>query len=210
VRLVPHFTDLLRLPERPHTLALDMPIGLLSAAVPGGRACDMLARKVLGRPRASSVFTPSVRQALAATDYRSALAINRASALDAPGLSIECFYLFAKLREVDAAMTAARQRRVKEVHPELGFAALNDGTAMRPPKRSAEGYAARRTLLMHAGYPDPARFLDAFKRKDVQRDDLLDAHALLWSAARIARGEATRLPRRPSRDDKGLAMEIWF
>jgi predicted RNase H-like nuclease len=33
--------------------AVDVPIGLLDAYEPGGRACDRAARKLLGRPRAS-------------------------------------------------------------------------------------------------------------------------------------------------------------
>ena len=209
-RLVPTFADALMLPERPEVLAVDMPIGLLSAAVPGGRPCDTLARKILGRPRASSVFTPPVRQALAADDYREALAINRASSPAGLGISIECFYLFRKLREVDAALTPHRQRRIKETHPELAFAALKGGAGVQQPKRSAGGRALRQRLLRRAGFRGPTKALKAFRAKDVQPDDLLDACALLWSAARIARGEATRLPARPERDETGLAMEIWF
>jgi predicted RNase H-like nuclease len=38
-------------------IAVDVPIGLLDAYEVGGRACDRAARKLLGVPRASSVFT---------------------------------------------------------------------------------------------------------------------------------------------------------
>jgi predicted RNase H-like nuclease len=41
-------------------------------------------------------------------------------------------------------------------------------------------------------------------------DDVLDAHAVCWSAARIARDRAVRLPARPSRDARGLPMAIWY
>ena len=36
-------------------IPVDVPIGLLSVAKTGGRSCDVLARKILGFPRSSSV-----------------------------------------------------------------------------------------------------------------------------------------------------------
>ena len=40
---------------------------------------------------------------------------------------------------------------------------------------------------------------------------LLDAHAVAWSAARIARDRAVCLPGRPApRDARGLPMAIWY
>jgi predicted RNase H-like nuclease len=41
-------------------LLIDIPIGLLEDGE-AGRTCDIMARKILGRPRASSVFPPPVR-----------------------------------------------------------------------------------------------------------------------------------------------------
>jgi predicted RNase H-like nuclease len=41
-------------------------------------------------------------------------------------------------------------------------------------------------------------------------DDVLDAHAVCWSAARIACGRAVRLPSRPVQDGNGLPMTIWY
>jgi predicted RNase H-like nuclease len=65
-RLCATFEEVLALPERPVSVAVDMPIGLLERAAPGGRPCDREARTMLGRPRASSVFSPPTRKALAA------------------------------------------------------------------------------------------------------------------------------------------------
>src|SRR5450759_4241933 len=53
-----------------------IPIGLLDAALPGGRACDMAARKLLGPKRGSSVFPPPVRAALDCRTYPEALQAN--------------------------------------------------------------------------------------------------------------------------------------
>jgi predicted RNase H-like nuclease len=50
------FALALALPQHPRVIAVDIPIGLLSAAQPGGRGCDREARKLLGK-RGSSVFS---------------------------------------------------------------------------------------------------------------------------------------------------------
>ena len=45
---------------------------------------------------------------------------------------------------------------------------------------------------------------------DVAVDDVLDAFAALWTAGRIARGEASTLPISPLRDSQDLPMEIVY
>ncbi len=203
------FAAALAVADRAAVIGVDMPIGLLDAAAPGGRECDGAARALLGARR-SSVFSPPVRQALAAASYAEALALNRASSPARLGISLECFNLFPKLREVDDVLRArpALQRRVKEVHPELAFLAMANGG--RPPasKRTAEGRDARVRLLSRAGFPDVAAAVSA-RGPGVAVDDVLDAHAVCWSAMRIATGLARRLPDMPPRDGSGLLMEIW-
>jgi predicted RNase H-like nuclease len=49
--LVP-FQALLKLPENPKVIAVDLPIGLPEVTMPGGRRCDCLARDRLGWRRA--------------------------------------------------------------------------------------------------------------------------------------------------------------
>src|SRR5271166_2022286 len=61
-------------------IAVDIPIGLLDAYEAGGRVCDRMARRFLGRPRSSSVFPAPVRSVLAATSWNDACARSRASA----------------------------------------------------------------------------------------------------------------------------------
>src|SRR5262249_55874038 len=67
-RIWARFDDVLSREPAPAVIAVDMPIGLLAAPQPGGRDCDRLARRLLGR-RASSVFTPPARPLLEATHY---------------------------------------------------------------------------------------------------------------------------------------------
>src|SRR5689334_13025320 len=63
------------LPPETLAVAVDTSLGLLNAAVPGGRSCDRQARKLLG-PRSSSVFSPPSMAALSATNYVEACKLN--------------------------------------------------------------------------------------------------------------------------------------
>jgi threonine dehydratase len=209
VQVVPRFVDVLHAAADAVVLGVDMPIGLLDRAVPGGRDCDRRARRLLGR-RACCVFTPPVRSALRAGRYAEALALNRRSSAARLGISIECFGLFAKLREVDGALRRrpALARRVREVHPELAFRAMARAPVGLPPKRSPVGRAARLALLARR-FPDVGAAA-ARPPRGAAVDDVIDAHAVCWSAARIAGGRGVCLPARPGRDARGLPMAIWY
>lgn len=165
-------------------VALDMPIGLPDRP---GRECDRLARQLLG-PRRSSVFSPPTRAVLAQNAFR--------------GVSLQCYNLFPRLREVDELMTPPLQELVRETHPELAFARLN-GAPLVFPKRKAEGRAERLELLRAELGPgwEPPRLTGAAP------DDLLDAAVL----ALVARDFRHRVPEHePQRDARGLRMEIWY
>jgi threonine dehydratase len=209
VRVVPHFVDVLHTAADATVLGVDMPIGLLDRAVPGGRDCDRRARLLLGR-RACCVFTPPVRSALRAAKYAHALALNRRSSAARLGISIECFGLFAKLREVDAALRRRPMlaRRVREVHPELAFREMAHAPAGLPPKRSSVGRAERLALLERR-FPN-VRAAAAAPPRGAAADDVIDAHAVCWSAARIAARRGVCLPARPCHDARGLPMAIWY
>ena len=144
--------------------------------------------------------------------YRGALAANRRSSAARLGISIECFGLFPRLREVDEALSAAPAlaERVTEIHPELSFRALAGGAAgLVEPKRSPRGLA-RRAALLRPVFLRVSRTLRT-RMSRVAADDVLDAHAVAWSAARVARDTAVCLPARPApRDARGLPMAIWY
>jgi predicted RNase H-like nuclease len=187
-------------------IAIDIPIGLSDD---GPRACDLAARRLLGRPRGSSVFPAPCRGALTATTYRRACALSRRAL--GVALSIECFNIVPKIREVDALMTPARQACVREVHPELVFALLaGTGRGLAPPKRTREGERLRRRLLGRvAPRFDPVAIRRRLGPARVARDDVVDAVACLVAAGRIHRGQARVLPEGPvPRDARGLRMEI--
>lgn len=56
VRLVSRIAGVLRWKPAPEILCVDIPIGLLDRAVPGGRDCDKAARALLGQPRGDQRF----------------------------------------------------------------------------------------------------------------------------------------------------------
>jgi predicted RNase H-like nuclease len=212
-RLIPTFADVLKLPEAPQVIAIDIPIGLAEVAGIGGRQADVAARSHLGK-RQAAVFAVPARAAVMETDYRTACAVALASSDPPRRLSRQTFNLFPKMREVGALMTATLQERVVECHPELAFWALNGQRPLAEPKKVKSrphppGLRLRRQLLVRAGY-DRAFLQEAhFKAANAGPDDLLDACACSWSAARIAAGGGVRFPADPPVDSRGLRMEIW-
>src|SRR4051812_9102013 len=95
VRTVPSFTDLLNQPERPCVVTVDIPIGLPECTLPGGRACETEARRVLGR-KASSVFSAVGRQSLEALSRQEAHDLSRSGG--GIGIGAQAWGLAAKLR----------------------------------------------------------------------------------------------------------------
>jgi predicted RNase H-like nuclease len=195
--VVPTFADVIAALPDDTIIAVDIPIGLEARYAPGGRECDRLARRLLGRPRGSSVFPAPPRSGLGARDLPTAQARGWPATLQ--GLNI-----LPKIEEVDAVMTPVLQARVFEAHPELGFSALNGGRPLLPNKRTRAGRDQRWELLEDAGITRPLR-----PHRGEAEDDLIDACAELWIAGRLARGEAVRVPRDPPHDARGLRMEIW-
>lgn len=212
VRVVPSFAAVLALPEAPAVICADVPIGLLDASQAGGRTCDPAARKLLGS-RASSVFSPPSRAALAAfragCDYAAVSQANKGGREDAPGLSRQAFAIVPKIAEVDDVVTSALQARVREVHPELCFTEANGGKPLVHGKKRSKGRVERVQLLERVGYPGALGLLGPGHSGDAKPDDLLDACIACWTAERVAAGTATCLPAMPPRDTRELRMEIW-
>ena len=189
-------------------VGIDIPIGLLDAAEPGGRECDRRARAYLGGGRASSVFSPPVRSVLGASGYEDAKDRSRRSSAHELALSQQCFAIVPKIAEVDQLMTPQLQRRVVAVHPEVSFAALNGDKPLAIPKKKREGLAARVALLDHAWGIDVETLVTRHRSSGVQSDDILDAMVACWTAERVLRQIEERFPEIPTTDSRGLRMEI--
>lgn len=189
-------------------IGVDIPIGLPDN---GARACDRQARRLLAPGRSSSVFPAPIRAVLGATSYREAC--ERRLAVDGKRMSAQAFHILGKIGEVDRFLRANPEARARiyEVHPELSFASLNGGTAIVAPKRSPEGFAERyRLVSSQTGTARVDAALASYLRRQVARDDVLDAFAVMLSASRIARGRGRRVPADPESDSRGLAMAIWY
>lgn len=211
-RAVEAIEAVLDVPEAPDVVGVDMVMGCPDRAQRGGRACDQAARALLGHPRGASVFSPPAYDALWADTYEEAQRRNRNSGPDAPGLSKQTYHLFSKMRGLAQCMTPARQDRVREVHPELSFYAMNGDAPVAASKHAEEGRAARVALLDAHGFSDVEETLAARAGGVLSADDILDAHAACWTARRIHAGTAERCPPRDvpaPRTARGLRMEIW-
>jgi predicted RNase H-like nuclease len=197
----------------PDALTVDIPIGLPATYSTTGRPCDAAARKLLGAKR-SSIFPPPTRHMLEAVEYE---------AVREAGVSLQSWNLFPKIREADGLARPVNQHILREAHPELAYALLNEkaGGAPLPSKKTAEGIAARLALLKNL--PGPvfsnieatfARDRESFRKGHVSADDLLDAYVLVYVAIKLTQGTATIVTGHESGDasvdvdHRGLRMEI--
>lgn len=175
-------------------VGVDIPLGL-----PGGRdrrACDLATARALGRAR-SSVFPAPPREVLVAPTHAQACVVARR--LTGRAISLQTFHIGAKILEWDAL---ARPAHVVEVHPELALRRLAPDVEFAP-KKTARGSGQRIATL--------ARWLDvpaalADLPVGARLDDVLDALAAAWSAARFAAGTAEILG--PELDDRGRTMQV--
>lgn len=193
--------DLLDRSSIPDIIAIDIPIGFLPAAQPGGRGCEQAARKFIGRWRSSSVFSSPCRAALAATTYEQALALNRKSSAHGIGLSKQSWSLFKKLREVDICIQRHPQATIIEVHPEVSFTELyrcanreRHPAAELGSKKKQQGQECRGILLQQAGFADVEEIVRSARPLGARTDDVLDACVACWTAERKYLDNAKSLP----------------
>ena len=136
------FSDVLGSPVT--LICVDIPIGLLDR--PGQRACDVIARGILGRGRGSSVFPSPSRCALSFADFRTASNVN--FQFTGRKLNKQSFNISLKVREVDEVMEPGMQERLREVHPELSFGSLNEGASVQANKRTESGRTSDRKSVV--------------------------------------------------------------
>lgn len=190
---------------------IDIPIGLLEGGTEG-RECDLEARRLLGPGRGSSVFPAPYRPVLAAAGYDEAKRISQQ--VSGRMLSKQAWFIVPKIREVDACLAEqpALAGRLREVHPELAFWGLNGGRPLVHGKKTTAGFEERRELLARYLPGAPAVISEAlvrYRRKDVARDDIVDALVNLVLASMPAAAVRTA-PAEPPRDARGLVMEIVY
>jgi predicted RNase H-like nuclease len=194
------------LPRGLHVAAVDVPIGLPEK---GPRDADRLARKALGEPRGRSVFPTPVRSVLGATSWEDACA--RHERADGRRVSKQTFGILPKVAEADALVRFApwAGSMLNEAHPELCFATWA-GAPMIHGKKTRAGREERLALISRTfgqGIFESAH--GVVRRDGVLFDDLADAFAAAWTAARIHAGTAEPLPKETTLDAEGVPMQIW-
>jgi predicted RNase H-like nuclease len=165
-------------------IGIDIPIGF------GPRTADAAARKFL-RGAASTVFSTPSREVLQQPF--------------GPGLRVSAQAHALGRRMLHVSDLASRDARLREVHPEVSFRAMNDGAPLTHRKKSAGGAFERLAFLRGEGINLGALGPTA----KAPLDDVLDAAAAAWTAQRIASNLAISLPNPPEQRD-GRAVAIWY
>lgn len=179
---------------------IDIPIGLPDA---GPREADEQARALLGS-RGCCVFPAPIRPLLGLSDYDSICATR--FEIERKRVSKQAAALIPKIAEVDQVIRGQLLSRICEGHPEVSFAAMNQGKPIAESKKSAAGRQIRISIIS-------SYFLDArnwIERHHRVREDVIDAYSLLWTATRIRDGKAMRLPAIAPHDNFGLPMQISY
>lgn len=198
VKTYPNFGALLE--DRSLTLiVVDIPIGLPEE---GARRCDREARRFLRQGRGSCVFPAPIRAMLKANDWGEACQARMER--EGKKCSMQVVAIIPKIREANEAMTPELQLRVREGHPEVSFAMMNEERPMRSRKMTKQGKLDRIQLLV-GSFPDLAAHLRTVPGAS---SDILDAYACLWTARRIGAMRARIFPHEREQDSAGMNMEI--
>ena len=193
-------------------------VPLLGISQGGGRIADRECRKLLGRQRQSSIFPPPSRATLGATSFVEACEIERANSSPPKKLNQQTFNLLPKIREVDRIAQSFRGS-LFECHPEVCFWAMNGRRPMQLPKKASlrkhaagvngSGLGERSMLLLQNGYSEEFLATRLGSRQQYSSHDFVDACAAAWTAERLFKQQAIRVPSAPDFDQLGLDMAIW-
>ncbi len=206
--IISTFEQVLQIVDQAKQVLVDIPIGLREKETLE-RLCDLEARKVLGNRR-SSVFPPPSRPAFAADEYKQASQIN--FRCTGRKLSKQSFAISKKIKEVDEFIISRKvQGKLREMHPEVCFWALNNYHPMQFNKKKTDGFNER-NLLLNKYYSNTNNLIEEarlkYLKKDVATDDILDA--LVGAVSARFYKNLKQLPDRPEIDDQGLKMEIVY
>lgn len=214
-------------------ILVDIPIGL-PELVEGRRReadfrpCDKQAREKVGE-RLRSVFqvpVPDVRTALVEelgpddwTWHMARKALERRGIDVLPGqgrITQQSLHILRKIDEVDRLLDGSPKAReiVRETHPEVCFRMLG-GAPMEHHKRPDDGFNERRTVLNNF-WPSAgdaiSRALGEHLRREVARDDIVDAIVCALTARIILDHPARAMAFPPRRDvaERSVPPEIVY
>lgn len=192
-------------------ILIDMPIGLASKTHP--RTLDRLLRNTL-ESRKSTVFNVPCRAAVYATSIAEAKQINKA--IEGKSLSIQSLSLCPKIIQIDTYLQQFPKSAIQliESHPELCFKFLNNNwKTVQSKKSTQEGYRERLGILKK--YEPKAEqickdILKVTLRKDVKKDDIVDALCLCIVNQLGGENQLSFLQDENDRDEKRIRMRIAY
>ena len=192
-------------------ILIDIPIGLRTTES-SERLCDLESRKILNK-RKSSIFPAPSRLTIRCNEYRRALQKNKEAT--GRGLSKQSFNIIPKIKEVDDLIQSVnynpRNKRIREVHPEVCFWGLNEFSEMNYKKKSALGICERMQVLGNY-IKDVDKIFDQtrsrYYKTQVADDDIIDA--LVCAVTALFNGSLSTFPLAPETDTKGIPMEIVY
>ena len=211
------FCDLLDYYDDACLILVDIPIGLPCPGA-GPRECDTEARKRLGSPRSASVFRVPIREVtyMVSEGAPREKADRRSRELNSKGIGAQAFNIMCKIAEVDRALLTYEGNaspRIREAHPEVCFWGLNGNSAMRINKKKQGGMEERLSVLQGLEPETEAIYqsvLSKYLRREVARDDILDAFVAAVTAKLGWPNSFKTLPERPPTDCQGLPMEMVY
>ena len=188
---------------------IDIPIGLASAKNKI-RNCEIEARKLLISKRKSSIFPVPCRESRNEKNYKEAREIN--FKVLGRGISKQTWFIMPKIKELDGFLIDNRSSRsaIKESHPELSFKFLNKSVPLKHSKKTQNGIAERLKMLMSYNQRSSEIFkkaLRTYMRKEVAKDDILDAMCLAISA-KLSERSGHNIPANHMTDEFGIEMAI--
>ena len=215
INLFPNIEKLWEIYKDAKLILIDIPIGLPYRAHEV-RSCDIEAKELLVQRR-SSVFLAPCRCAISSDNHKEASKINRDET--GRGLSIQAWSIIPKIKDVDQLLLSdmSARSRIREVHPEVCFWALNGKRPMAYSKKKNEGIQERKEVLRSVYPYSEAIFKDVeqkyaeheYYRKDIGWDDILDALAAAVTAF-ASRQELSVIPETAEYDAHDLPMEMVF
>lgn len=191
-----------------HLTLIDIPIGLIEGEL-HYRSCDQAARQLLSK-RKSSIFPAPCRQAIYCNSYKEASLKN--FKITGKKLSKQSWFISRKIKEVDVYLNDNNTlKNFREAHPELCFLGINNQQEMQFNKKTTDGINERLTLLKkYIVNAEEIYFsaLNQYLRKDLARDDILDALVLAYAASQSK--HLLSLPKKSEFDKRNLKMEITY
>ncbi len=191
-------------------ILIDMPIGLSSLSHP-----RTIEQKLRGEliPRQATVFNPPCRAALSAANYEAAKLKN--IAVEGKSLSIQSYFIQAKIKEIDEFLVhKSPQLDILESHPEFCFKYLNAAEkVILSKKATAAGAQERLALLKNYDQRLEKLYHDILAqtlRKQVKKDDILDAMCLVLVNQLAGESQLHYLQDENSEDERKLSIGIAY